>query len=141
MQNFINGHKVDLVALKAADNETLTGATLDMQGYEGVAFVAVALKGEALSFSVKAQQGAAANMSDAADLAGTATSFAPTITDDALTVLEVFRPQERYVRAVVTVPNAAAATPTAVIAIRYGARVAPVGNAGELHISPIEGTA
>ncbi|GAB4203596.1 MAG: hypothetical protein OHK0022_27910 [Roseiflexaceae bacterium] len=141
MKIFSTSFKVDLVALKAADNETLTGTTLDMQGYEGVAFVAVALKGEALDFSIKAQQGAASNMSDAADLAGTATTFSTTVGADATTVLEVYRPQERYVRAVVTVPNATAATPTAVLAIRYGPRVLPVSNAGEVHLSPAEGTA
>lgn len=139
--NFSSCHRVDLVALKVADNESLTGATLDMQGYEGVAFVAVALKGEALAFSVKAQQGQAADMSDAADLAGTATAFPTTVGADGLAVLEIYRPQERYVRPVVTVPNAAAATPTAVIAIRYAARVEPQSNAGELHVSPAEGNA
>ncbi|HEU4328068.1 MAG TPA: hypothetical protein VFS21_33335 [Roseiflexaceae bacterium] len=141
MKNLITSMKVDQVALKAADNESLTGTTLDMQGYEGVAFIATALKGEALDFSIKAQQGAASNMSDAADLASTATTFSTTVGADATTVLEVYRPQERYVRCVVTVPNATAATPTAVIAIRYGARVLPISNTGELHLSPSEGTA
>ncbi len=133
--------KISISSLKAADNETLTGATLDMQGYDAVAFVAVALKGEALNFSIKGQQGAASDMSDAADLAGTAVAFTTAIGTDGLTALEIHQPLERYVRALVTVPNATAATPTAVIALQFNAKNVPITNSGELAVSPAEGTA
>lgn len=133
--------EISLVALKAADDEALTGTTLDMQGYDAVAFIAGALKGEALDFSIKAQQGAASNMSDAADLAGTAVTFSTTVGADAFTTLELIKPRERYVRAIVTVPDAASATPTFCIALRFKAKNKPQSNDGEQHVSPAEGTA
>lgn len=125
----------------AADNETLTGAGVDMQGYEGVAFIITAEKGESLSFSIKAQQAAASDFSDAADLASTATTVATTVGADGVAMLEIYRPQERYVRAVVTVPNATAAKGVSVVAVRHGTRVVPTSNTGEIHYSPAEGTA
>jgi hypothetical protein len=139
--NLITDLKFDLVALKAADNETLTGSTLDMQGYEGVGFLAGALKGEILAVTVKAQQGAASDMSDAADLLGTSTAIATTVAADGFGVLEVYKPQERYVRPLLIMPNATAATPAFVVAIRYGKSKLPITNSGELHIAPAEGTA
>lgn len=142
MFSVLKDTKVTICALKSADNETLTGSTLDMTGFDSVAFLAGALEGEALTFSVKAQQGAASNLSDAADLEGTATAFATTSGAKGLAVLEVVQPREQYVRAVVTVPNAAAATPTFCLALQFNAKDLPVsGNSGEIHISPAEGTA
>lgn len=136
-------HDIKVVpqVIKAADNETLNGAGVDTAGYEGVAFVAYALKGEALDFSIKAQQAAVSDYSDAADLLGTAKTFSTTVGADAHAVLDIYRPEERYVRPVITVPNATAATPTAVIALLYGGRVHPESNTGEFHPSPAEGTA
>jgi len=141
MKSLLKDTKISLLALKAADNETLTGGILDMTGYDSVAFIAGALKGEALDFSVKAQQGDASNLSDAADLAGTAVAFSTAVGSDGLTTLEVHQPSDQYVRPVVTVPNATAATPTFVIAIQFNAKNVPITNAGELHVSPAEGTA
>lgn len=136
-------HDIKVVpqVFKAADNETLNGAGVDTAGYEGVAFVAYALKGEALDFSIKAQQAAVSDYSDAADLAGTAETFSTTYVADAHAVLDIYRPIERYVRPVITVPNATAATPLAVIALLYGGRNLPESNTGEFHPSPAEGTA
>ncbi|MBX7237678.1 MAG: hypothetical protein K1X65_25100 [Caldilineales bacterium] len=141
MENLSKTAAITIEALKDADNEALTGAGVDMAGYDSVAFVVGALEGEALNFSIKAQQAAAANFSDAADLAGTATTFATTIGAKGLAVLDIRQPAERYLRAVVTVPNATAATPTFCIAIRYNARTLPQTNDGELHTTPAEGTA
>jgi hypothetical protein len=132
---------VTLQALKAADNEALEGSGVDMAGFEGVTFIAGALKGEALDFSIKAQQDSASDYSTAADLEGTAKAFSTTIAADSVVTLEIVKPRERYVRPVITVPNASAATPTFCVAIRWGARVMPQTNAGEQHISPAEGTA
>ena len=133
--------KIDGQVIKAADNETLNGAGVDMSGYEGVTFVVHALKGEALNFSVKAQQAQVSDYSDAADLAGTAVAFTTAVGTDGFTTLTIHRPTDRYVRPVVTVPNAAAATPVSVVAIRYGGRYRPETNEGEIHVSPDEGTA
>lgn len=127
--------------IKAADNETLNGAGVDMSGYEGVTFLIHALKGEALNWSVKAQQAQESDYSDAADLAGTSVSFTTAVGTDGFTTLTIHRPTERYVRPVLIAPNAAAATPVSVVAIQYGGRYRPETNAGEIHVSPDEGTA
>ncbi len=141
MFSLIKDAKVSVQALKAADNETLTGSGVDMAGFDSVAFIVGALEGEALDFSIKAAQAAKSDYSDAADLAGTATAFSTTIADKGLTVLEIHQPQERYVRPIITVPNAVAATPTFCIAVQFNARTLPQTNAGELHVSPAEGAA
>jgi len=133
--------KVAIEALKSADNETLTGTGVDMSGYDVVEFIVGALEGEALSFSIKAQQAAVSDFSDAADLAGTAKAFATTLSAKGLAVLSIVKPQERYVRPVITVPNAASATPTFCVSVRHTARVSPQTNTGELHVGPDEGTA
>jgi len=94
---------------------------------------------------VKAQQGAASNMSDAADLEGTSTEAA--ITDDNLvSVLDIRRVQERYVRAVVTRGGSTGAVVDGILAILYDSAKEPVTQsadvaAHEKHVSPAEGTA
>ena len=140
-KNMFESTKLVPQVLKAADNETLVGAGVDMSGYEGVAFYVVALKGEALNFAIKAQQARVSDYSDAADLKDTSVVFATTIGADGSTMLDIYRPTEQYVRPSIAVPNAAAATPVAVIAVLYGGRIQPESNAGELHSSPDEGTA
>jgi sugar/nucleoside kinase (ribokinase family) len=119
----------------------LTGTGVDMKGYDGVAFIVGALKGEALAFAIKAQQDSASNFATAADLLGTSVAFSTAVGTDGLTILEVWQPRERYVRPIITVPDASAATPTFCISIRYKAKDLPQTNAGEQHISPAEGTA
>jgi hypothetical protein len=128
---------------KAADNEALTGAGVDMLAADRVTFLVTALQGEAADFSIKAQQAAESDYSDAADLAGTAVTFSTDTSADGLGVLEIVNPQERYVRPVITVPDLAAATPVACVAIVYGKQYRPVTapTYGEIHIAPAEGTA
>ena len=129
----------------AAGQTAQNGAVIDMANFEGVVFLAAfgALDAGAVT-GLKAQQGLQANLSDAADLAGAALAIADTA-DNKLLVLDVFRPAERYVRAVVT-RGTADAVIDGVIAIQYGARVLPATQdatvAGiETHVSPAEGTA
>lgn len=142
LHSILKDTKISIQALKSADNETLTGATLDMQGYDSVTFIVGALQGEALSFSIKAQQDSDSAMGSAADLAGTSVAFTTGASADGLTALEIHGVQERYCRALVIVPNAAAATPTFCIAIQWNAKTAPYASAvGEVHNSPAEGTA
>lgn len=141
MENLTKTALFTIEALKSADDEALTGAGVDMAGFDSVTFVVGALEGEALNFSIKAQQAAAADFSDAADLAGTATAFSTTVGAKGLAALEIHQPAERYIRAIVTVPNAAAATPTFCLAIRTNGRTLPQTNTGELHTTPAEGTA
>jgi hypothetical protein len=128
----------------AAGTADINGDILDMQGFESV-LVAVtfgAITSTAVT-SIKAQQGAASNMSDAADLEGTAQVIADT-DDDKTFYIEITRPRERYVRLVVDRGTANAVVASALY-IQHGAAKQPVSHgtnvAGESHISPAEGTA
>lgn len=128
---------------KNADNESLTGAGVDMKGKKGVCFIACAIKGEILDFSIKAQQDTDSAYGTAADLLGTSVTFSTEVAVDAVVVLEIIDPLERYIRPVITVPDAAAPTATACIAIAYGGQYKPESapTFGELHLAPAEGTA
>lgn len=145
MFNILKDTAVSIQTYKSADNESLTGAGVDMKGYRGVAFIVGAAGGEDFStWSVKAQQDTDSAFGTAADLVGTATAFSTIASPstDGLAILEIVEPKERYVRPVITVPNVTTAKITFCIAIRYGAEELPVsGNVGELHVSPAEGTA
>ena len=134
---------VSFQCAKNADNEALTGAGVDMLGARAVAFVVLAIQGEAADFSIKAQQDSASDYSGAADLAGTALTFSTDTAVDAIGVLEIVNPGERYVRPVITVPDLTSATVTACIALVYGNQEKPVTapTYGEIHVSPAEGTA
>lgn len=129
------------LATTAAGTSTVTGATLDMQGYEGVLFIAK-FGTAATDNQLKAAQGAASDMSDAADLLGTLVGVGAS---DELVWLDLFRPEERYVR--VLALRGTSSTLDWGVALLYGASKEPVDNTvagtihGELHISPIEGTA
>lgn len=141
MDSIFRDAKISQQALKAADNETLTGATIDMQGYDSVIFIASIYQGEASAWTLKAQQGAASDMSDAADLLGTGQSITPGVSTNALGSLEIHKPQERYVRTLLIAPNITTAAAASVIAIQFNAKEQPITNTGELHVSPAEGTA
>jgi len=124
----------------AAGTTAVNSAVVDMQGYDGVIFLA-SLGTAAANNGVKAQQGQVSNMSDAADLAGTLVSSNGTQTD---LVLEIFRPRERYVRAAVV--RGTTTTVDAIWAIQFMAAKMPVNNvtaaqAAEIWASPAEGTA
>lgn len=130
----------------ASGNSDRNGATLDMQGFEGVLMIVkfATIAADAVT-SIKAQQGAASNLSDAADLAGTAQAVAAD-DDNQVFVIDLYKPQERYVRLVVDKDGTNAAAESAVY-VQYGPRVKPVANnvadavTHELHVSPAEGTA
>jgi hypothetical protein len=146
MFNLARNVKITRVLNAAAAGQTVqNGAVIDMANYEGVVFIAAfgTLASGAVT-GLKAQQGLQSNLSDAADLAGTALAIADTA-DNKLLVLDVFRPAKRYVRAVVT-RGTADAVIDGVVAIQYGTRVLPATQdstvAGiETHVSPVEGTA
>lgn len=128
----------------AAGTDDINGATLDMAGFEGVLIeVTFGAITAGAATSIKAQQGAASNLSDAADLAGTAQTIADD-DDGQIFYIDLYRPTERYVRVVVDrgTQNAVVASATY---LQYGAHDQPVSHgatvSGELHISPAEGTA
>lgn len=145
--NLIKNVKVtrvmNAVAAGTSDQE---GSVLDMQGFDGVVFVAAfgTLTASQVT-SLKAQQGAASNLSDAADLEGTATGPLADGDGNKLLVLDVYRPQERYVRCVVD-RGTANAVIDGVIAIQYAGAKLPIAQGStvafaEAHVSPAEGTA
>ena len=132
-----------LETVKSADNESLTGSGVDMKGHYGVAFLAIAEGGEDADFAIKAQVGTDSAFADAADLAGTSITFSTVASPSthAACMLVVKEPPERYVRAVVTVPDLTAAKAVSVYALRFGAGSLPESNTGESHLGPAEGTA
>lgn len=125
-----------------ADNETLYGAGVDMQGYTGVAFFCTVNKGEEADFTLKAQQDTASGFGSAADLAGTAVTISIATATDGFGFLDIKNPQERYVRPALVCPNVGSAKSVSIVAIRYGKQYLPETNSdGELHVAPAEGTA
>lgn len=121
-----------------------SGATLDMKGYDGVLMVVkLAAVAAGAVTSIKAQQGAASNLSDAADLAGSAQTIADD-DDNEVYYIDLYQPRERYVRLVVDKDGTNACAESAVY-IQYNGRTAPTTHAagvtGEGHVAPAEGTA
>lgn len=146
MQGFLSHHvKISVGLAYATGTADRTGAVIDMQGYDGVLMVFQfgTIAASAVT-SIKAQQGAASNLSDAADLAGTAQAVADDA-DSKIKYIDLYQPRERYVRAYVDkdATNACAETVTY---IQYRGRISPVvahgtDVAGEAHRAPAEGTA
>lgn len=118
---------------------------VDMAGYRRATFIigfGAVVTGSVSS--VKVQQGAQSNLSDAADLLGTSQTVADSA-DNTLFVTQITNPIERYVR-LKTLRATQNATINFLIAILEGARSRPVTSHAsvsgrEVHNSPIEGTA
>lgn len=132
---------------KVADHSTaattdVDSASVDMAGFEGVLFVS-SFGTAASGNTLEAQQSSDDGSSDTfAALAGTAVSSG---TSDEDVWVDIYRPQERYVRA--HAERGTSSTLESIWAIQYGGRKQPVDNtttgtiAGEAHVSPAEGTA
>lgn len=131
----------------AAGTSAQTSDAIDTAGYEGVKIYSLfgAITSGAAT-SVKVQQSSDDAAADAyADLAGTSITVADD-DDNQLTVHDIFRPRERYLKVVIS-----RATQNAVIdgivAVLYGARKQPTSDdstdvvSREVHVSPAEGTA
>ena len=111
------------IAYTATGTSTISGTAVDMQGFDGVLFIvklSVANAGNYLT----AQQGALANGSDAADLAGT--KVIGLVADNAI-VLDVYRPTGRYVRPQV-IRGGATTIIYSCVAIRYNCHKKPTTN-------------
>ena len=129
----------------AAGSTDVTGTTIDMQGYGGVAFlVSFGTLTTGGTTGIRVMQDSDSAMGAATDLLGSAVSITDA-QDDSTLLVEVIEPTERYVRVMVD-----RATQNAVVnvglAIQTNPKVAPcthdasvVGT--ELHCSPAEGTA
>lgn len=84
----------------AAGSSDVEGAIVDMQQYQARGILMIATFGAIVSgaaTSIKAQQGAASDMSDGADLAGTSQTVADD-KDGKVFAIDLRRPKERYVR-------------------------------------------
>lgn len=130
----------------AEGNADRNGAVFDSQGFEGVLMVVkFGDIAAGATTSIKAQQGAAAAMGDAADLLGTGQAVAED-DDNQIFIIDIYRPQERYLRVVVD-KDAANNTEEMAWYIGYGAHKKPVVQTladevtYELHVSPAEGVA
>lgn len=133
-----------LNAVAAGTTEQL-GSVIDMQNFDTVLFlVAFGAIVAGAATSIKAQQGTLADGSDMADLAGSSVTVADT-DDNKVAMLEVVRPQERYVR--VAVERATQnATIDGALAIQGDPRTSPVTQptsviTPKFLLSPAEGTA
>lgn len=127
-----------------AGTSAINGSIVDMEGFDGLlVIVRFGTITAGAATSIKAQQGQDSGVSDAADLLGTNQTIADT-DDDKTFYIDIWRPQERYVRLVVS-----RATQNAVVAsaeyIQYGARKKPTSQgtnvSGEVFQGPAEGTA
>lgn len=138
--NHFKGARLVLVASAAtAATTAVNTAVVDTAGFLGVAFfgtIAVTNAGN----TIKVQQGAVANLSDAADLLGTGTA---TTTNGDAVLVDVFRPRERFVRAVITRTSSTATGD--IYAVLYGPKTEPVVHGdtvdADYFVSPAEGAA
>lgn len=128
------------LATTTAGTSEIDGATIDMQGFEGVLFIAK-FGTAAANNALQAQQDSDSAMGSPADLEGTLVGVGAS---DEIVYLELNKPKERYVR--VQAERGTSTTLDWAVAILYGARKQPVDNTvagtiyGELHVSPAEGT-
>jgi hypothetical protein len=130
----------------AAGTTNQNGSVIDMAGFEGVQFIALfgALTATQVT-SLKVQQGDLADGSDMADLEGSLHTALADADGNNCLVTDVFRPQKRYVRPVVT-RGTANAVIDGVVALQYSARTQPVVKDATVKaiktiISPEEGVA
>lgn len=123
----------------AAGTSAVNSTAVDMAGYEGVVFLTsfgTAASGNTLE---AAQSSDNSSFSDLAD-----TSVTSGTTDEDVWI-EIYRPQERYVR--VEAARGTSSTLESIWAIQYGGRSLAVDNTtsgtiiGEFHQEPSEGTA
>lgn len=132
------------VTAGAAGTTDINGTTLDTANFEGVMIEVTmgAIVSGAVT-SIKVQQGDASNLSDAADLEGTAITVADD-DDNETFLIDIFKPRKRYVRVVVD-RGTQNATVAAASYIQYGPRTLPTSQGTavtlESHVSPAEGTA
>lgn len=129
-----------VLATTTAGTSDVTGAEVDMQGYEGVVFIAK-FGTAASNNTLHAEQDTVTGMGSAADLAGTSVGVG---SSDEIVWLDIYRPRERFVRAIAE--RGTSSTLDWGVALLYGPHKGPVDNTtagtihGELHVSPAEGT-
>ena len=141
--NLSKNIKVTACLVYASGTASRNGAILDMSGWDGVIALVQhgTIAGSAVG-DVHWEQDTASGGGTMADLAGTAIAVADD-DDDEVWVMDLYRPLERYVRAVVTKDGSHAQAET-VTYIQYSGTKLPVEDAGadeyEIFASPSEGT-
>jgi hypothetical protein len=130
----------------AAGTSAINSAVIDTKGFKGTTFiVAFGTIVENAVTSVKVQQGAASNLSDAADLEGTSISVADD-DDNQIVIVEIDDARERYLRCVVSRATQNS-TVDGIVAMQHNADEEPVTHdastvvGSEYHLAPAEGTA
>jgi len=121
--NLLKNTKVTRVLAAQADGTgAQSGDILDMEGFEGVLFIAKFDDVDnTADLTLQAQQNAVNSGTGMATLSGNATYTADaTDADDDTLVLDVYRPEKRFVRPQVVIGTANATT-ACIIAIQYGA--------------------
>ncbi len=136
-----NDIKIGTVYQGTPDNESIDCGVIDTLGYEGCAFVIAIAGGEIASYTAKVEQGSDDTLSDAADIEGSSMAVAITVGAGNTKVLDIKGPKDRYLQLVLTAPNVNTARAVTIVPILYNAYKVPVGNSGELHVEPEEGTA
>ncbi|HKQ02643.1 MAG TPA: hypothetical protein VJ735_20160 [Actinomycetes bacterium] len=140
--------KVDGTNYTGAANTTdLTSEAVDTQNADAVRFICGfgTITAGAVT-STKVRQGQQSNMSDGADLAGTAQTVADT-DDNKIVITEIHRPQERYVDHVVDRGTQNAVIDFLIVELLFLRKfpvtqdAATVVGSAEVHNSPAEGTA
>lgn len=115
--------------IAAANNTDSNSDILDMSGYEGVIFIGSVTASTATGVAALTVESNTANsdtgMTAITGAAATATCAINNDLNDKLLVVNVYRPQKRYVQAVRTSATANIAFGS-LIAIRYGAKELPV---------------
>jgi hypothetical protein len=129
----------------AAGTSDVNSDVVDLQGYEGVRFIAGfgALTSGAVT-SLKVQQGAASDLSDAADLENSKITVADT-DDNKVAITDIYRPRERYVRVAFDRGTQNAVIDFLLVELYGPKKLPPAAHstviAAEKHVSPAEGTA
>lgn len=131
----------------AAGQTNQTSSVIDTQGYEGVkVYTAFGAITAGAATSVKIQQSSDDGAVDTyADLAGTSVTVADD-DDNQVVVHDIYRPRERYLKAVVLRATQDSVL-DGIVAVLYGPREMPTSDdsatvvARETHVSPAEGTA
>jgi len=134
-------------AIAAATTDVTNMTSVDMKGYDSVTILACAdaITASAVT-SIKVQQSSDdGSADDWSDLEGTSVSIADDA-DNTMSIVEVIKPQKRYVRLYIDRGTANAAF-EGVYAIQFGPKSGPVTQSTtdvatlESHLTPDEGTA
>ena len=139
MQSITKDCKITRVKTSVAAGQATTNCTsVDMQGWDGVVFIAeigtIAATG---TVTMHCEQ--SSDNSSFSDLENTANALGAS-DDDKLIITDIKKPGDRYVRPVIITATANGEI-DGVIAIQYNGDKSPVTNSNsEFHVSPAEGS-